>query len=124
MRDLIFSYGCECLLFMQRGVRGTPKKLDMNSVMMIIIGAAVIAILAALAWYVISNLRKNIKESDQPPSLSDHLTAFDEARTDGTMTAREYNQVKAHLSKKIIKEVRQTETQKETDDDVPKFIAK
>lgn len=128
MLNLIFYYGCDCLLFAQRSGRGVPKKtgmsLDMNSVMMIIIGAAIIAVIATIAWYVISNLRKNIKETDQPPSMSDHLTTFQEAKADGSMTAQEYNKVRSHLSKKIIREVKQTDTPNESDDDIPKFIAK
>ena len=109
---------------MQQNAQVATKKLNMNTVIMIIIGTAIVAIVAAIAWYIIANLRKNIKESDSPPSLSDHLTTFRDARADGSMTEQEFNRVKAHLSKKMTREVRRTDSQDETGDDVPKFIAK
>ena len=96
----------------------------MASVTMIIIGVALVAAIATVAYYVISNLRKNIKESEEPPSLSDHLTTFQEARAEGSMTMQEYSKVKAHLSNKIVREVRQAGVPKESDDDNPKFIPK
>ena len=128
MRDLIFFYACGWLLFAQRNAtppRKTNASLDMYAVTMIIIGTAVLAVLGVIAYYVISNLRKNIKESEQPPSMSDHLATFQEARADGNMTAQEYDRVKAHLSKKILREVRQSNTQNkpgdEPDNDSPIF---
>ena len=128
MNNLIFSYGFDCLLFAQRAARAVPKKssgsVDMTSVMMIIIGVALVAVIATVAYYVISNLRKNIKESEEPPSLSDHLTTFQEARVEGSMTTQEYNKVKTLLSNKIVREVRQAGAPKEPDDDGPKFIPK
>ena len=128
MLDLFSYCGYDVLIFAQRAVRGAPKKtdntLDMNSVVMIIIGAAVIAVLATIAYYVVSNLRKNIKESDQPPSLSDHLTMFQDAKAEGNITDQEYNQVRAHLSKKIIRQVKENIVLDEPDDDTPTFIAK
>ena len=128
MKVFLFSYGFDCLLFAQRASRAAPKKssgsVDMASVTMIIIGVALVAVIATVAYYVISNLRKNIKESEEPPSLSDHLTTFQEARVEGSMTLQEYNKVKAHLSNKIVREVRQAGAPKESDDDDPKFIPK
>ena len=128
MFDLFLYSGYDFLIFAQRATRGVPKKsdnsLDMNSVIMIIVGVAVVAVLATIAYYVISSLRKNIKEPDESPSLTEHLSTFQEAKAEGTMTAQEYNQVRTHLSKKIIRQVKENDVPNEPDDDTPTFIAK
>ena len=128
MSDLFFSLLHHGLIFAQRGARGVPKKsaatIDMSSVVMIILGVAAIAAIVTVAYYVISNLRKGIKESEEPPSMSDHLTTFQEAKDEGNMTPMEYNKVRDHLSKKIVREVKRIDVQEEPEDDSPKFIAK
>ena len=91
--------------------RSAPKKpsgaLDMKSVTMLILGVAIVAVFAVIAYYVGSYLRKGAVEKDKPPSLTEHLAAFREAQDDGSMTALEFAAVKKHLSLKIMDEVKQ-----------------
>ena len=117
---LIFQNFC---LFAQRS---SPKKssgaLDMNSVTMLILGAAIVAAIAVIAYYIASNLRKGAVEKEKPTSLADHLATFREAKDEGSMTTQEFTAVKNHLSHKIMNEVKQENTRNEPDDDSPKFI--
>ena len=94
----------------------------MNSVTMLILGAAIVAVLAVSAYYVVSKLRKGAVERGKPPSLTDHLSAFREANDEGNMTDIEFAAVNKHLSQKIMDEVRQDNTPNGADDDSPKFI--
>ena len=95
------------VLFAQRT---SPKKpggaFDMNTVIMLILGAGIIAILSVIAYYVGSRLRKGALEREQPPPLSDHLKTFQEATEEGNMSAKEYALVKRHLAQKIMDEVK------------------
>jgi len=110
-------------LFAQRPV---PKKtggaFDMNTVLMLILGAGVIAILSVIAYYIASRLRKGALEREKPPSMSDHLKAFQDATEEGNMSVKEYAVVKKYLARKIMDEVKQDNTHQEPDDDLPKFI--
>jgi len=110
-------------LFAQRPV---PKKtggaFDMNTVLMLILGVGIVAILSVIAYYVGSHLRKGALKREKPPTMSDHLKAFQEATDEGNMTTQEYAIVKKHLAQKIMDEVRQENSQNEPDDDSPKFI--
>jgi len=105
MDTALFSLTRFCL-FAQRAA---PKKpggaFDMNTVIMLILGAGIIAILSVIAYYVGSRLRKGALEREKPPSLSDHLKTFQEAAEEGNMSAQEYAVVKKHLSQKIMDEV-------------------
>ena len=125
MFDTAFILFQDFWLFAQRSA---PKKpggaFDMNSVTMMILGAAIIATVAVIAYYIASNLRKGAVEKEKPPSLSDHLAAFREAADEGAMTAVEFAAVKNHLARKIMDEVKQESTPNEQDDDdrFPVFI--
>ena len=118
----LLSLICLCL-FAQRGV---PKKtggaFDLRTIIMFILGAGIVAILTAIAYYIGSHLRKNALEHEKPPTMSDHLKAFQEAADEGSMTAGEYAVVKKHLVHKIMTEVNQESSQNQPDDDLPKFI--
>ena len=112
-------------LFAQRSV---PKKssgtIDMYSVIMIILGVAVIAVVVAVAYYIGSHLRKSALERDKPPKMSDYLVTFREATDEGKMTAVEFAAVKKHLAGKIMDEVKQDNSRNEPNDDSPLFIPK
>ncbi|MCL2624782.1 MAG: hypothetical protein FWD31_14055 [Planctomycetaceae bacterium] len=110
-------------LFAQRPVPKKPSgALDMNSVTMLILGAAIVAVVAVIAYYVGLHLRKGAVENDKPPTMSDHLKAFRAAADEGNMTDMEFAAVRTHLSTKIMDEVKQDNTRNEPDDDTPKFI--
>ena len=78
----------------------------MNTVVMLVLGAGIIAILSVIAYYVGSRLRKGALEQEKPPTLSDHLKTFQEAAEEGNMSAKEYAIVKKHLAQKIMDEVK------------------
>jgi len=113
----------QIVLFAQRAA---PKKtggaFDMNNVVLLILGAGIIAILSVIAYYIGSHLRKGALEREKPPSMTDHLKTFREAADEGNMSAREYAVVKKHLSRKIMDEVKQESPRNEPDDDSPEFI--
>jgi hypothetical protein len=123
MFDTVFTLFQNFCLFAQRSA---PKKLggaiDMNSVTMIILGAAIVAAVAVIAYYIGSNLRKTALDKEKPLSLSDHLAAFREASDDGSMTAAEFAAIKKHLAQKIMDEVKQDDSPNDLDNNLPKFI--
>jgi uncharacterized membrane protein len=117
---LTLTYFC---LFAQRTA---PKKsggaFDMNTVIMLILSAGVVAILSVIAYYIGLHLRKGALEDEKSPTTADHLKTFREAADEGSMSAQEFAVVKKHLSQKIMAEVKQENPRTEPDDDLPKFI--
>ena len=123
MFDIAFISLTLFCLFAQRAAPKKPSGgLDMNTVIMLVLGAGIIAILTVVAYYVGSHLRKGAVEKEKPPSLSDHLATFREAKDEGNMTAVEFATVQKHLAQKIMDEVKQENPRKEPDNDLPEFI--
>ncbi|MDR1385483.1 MAG: hypothetical protein LBJ67_16790 [Planctomycetaceae bacterium] len=100
------------ILFAQRTVaaKKTTNSLDFGTVVALIIGFTVVIAVGFVAYYVISKIRKSAIDEEQPPTLSEHLSKFQEACDDGNMTTGEYATVKAHLSQEIMREVKQADT--------------
>ena len=112
------------VLFAQRAAMYKKPRgaFDMNTVITLVIGAGIIAVVSVIAYYVGSRLRKGALEREKPPTASDHLKTFQEATDEGNMSIAEYAIVKKHLSQKIMDEVKQENSQKIPDDDLPKFL--
>ena len=126
MLDLLYAaypFAANFFLFAQRSPPKQAKGiLEINTVIMIIIGAAIVAIIAVVGWYVGSMLRKSAVTGEKQPTLAEHLKTFREAADEGNMTDMEFAVVKKHLSKIIMDEVKQQPIQNEPQDDSPKFI--
>ena len=108
MMDTVFFILTHFCLFAQRSsqYKKTRGDFDMNSIVLLILGVGVVAILSVIAYYVGSHLRKGAVEKDKPPSMSDHLKTFQEAAEEGNMTTKEYAIVKKYLAQKIMDEVK------------------
>jgi flagellar basal body-associated protein FliL len=100
------------ILFAQRTVpvKKAAGGVDFWTVVALIIGFTVVIAVGFIAYYVVSKLKHAAKEAEQPPSLSEHLTKFEEARNEGSMTPQEYAAVKAHLSQEIMREFKQNDS--------------
>ena len=120
---LLFGNFC---LFAQRTASKKPGgSLDLHSVTMLILGAAIVAVVAVIAYYIASKLRKGAIEKEKPPTMAEHLATFREAADEGSMTPTEFAAVQKHLAPKIMNEVRQEKPRNEPDDDIsPIFIPK
>ena len=123
MFDMDFTLFQDFCLFAQRvATKKSGGALDMNSVTMIILGAAVVAVVAVIAYYIGSNLRKSALNREKTSSMSDHLAAFREATDEGSMTAAEFAAIKKHLAQKIMDEVKHDDSPNDPDNNSPVFI--
>ncbi|MDR1494278.1 MAG: hypothetical protein LBT05_16405 [Planctomycetaceae bacterium] len=111
------SYYYAILLAQRTGtVKKTTSTLDFGTVVALIIGFTIVIAVGFVAYYAISKIRKSAVDEEQPPTLSEHLSKFQEARDDGSMTAGEYAAVKSHLSREIMRETKQSRISANNDD--------
>ena len=123
MMDTVLFLQTQIILFAQRSALKKPGgAFDVNTTITLIVGAGIVAAITVVAYYVGSHLRKGALEREKPPTMSDHLKAFQEAAAEGNMTAKEYSIVKTHLAQKIMAEINQENSQNQSDNDLPKFI--
>ncbi len=123
--NLVLTFYDFCLFAQRAAPKKSGRSLDMNSVIMIILGAAIITAIAVVAYYIGSHLRRGAFEKEKPPTTSDDLAAFRDATDEGSMTTREFDRVKRHLSRKILHEVKDRDASPdEPEDNTPKFFPK
>ncbi len=90
------------------------EELFSNPATQWVYGIAGTAILIAIAYYVLGNMRKEIRTP--MPTEEDHLIEFERMHRTGVLNAQEFRKVKKQLGAKIVEKAK-SEFEKSEDED-------